>query len=96
MAVTSSRDILRDIGGGQGPQKSLIAFGYAGWGPGQLESELARNDWKILEGDATAPVDGYLVFQMNAWNQVEGTVKPRMFQFVFRSAQSCIVFPCCS
>jgi putative transcriptional regulator len=50
-AVTSSRDILRDIGNGQGPSKSLIAFGYAGWGPGQLEGELARRDWVIAPGD---------------------------------------------
>lgn len=56
MAVTSSRDILRDIGGGQGPQKSLIAFGYAGWGPGQLEGELQRRSW------STAPSEPRLIF----------------------------------
>jgi putative transcriptional regulator len=45
VAVTSSRDILRDIGTGKGPHKSLIAFGYAGWGPGQLEGEIERRSW---------------------------------------------------
>ena len=33
---------------------------------------------------------------LNDWNQVEGTFRPRKFQFVFRSAQSCNVLPCCS
>src|SRR5262245_51958384 len=37
VAMTSSREILRDIGNHRGPSKSLIAFGYAGWAPGQLE-----------------------------------------------------------
>jgi putative transcriptional regulator len=56
-AVTSSRDILRDIGSGKGPNKSLIAFGYAGWGPGQLEGELARRDWVMAPGDPKLILD---------------------------------------
>jgi putative transcriptional regulator len=55
-AISSSREILRDIGNGKGPGKSLIVFGYSGWGPGQLESELARRDWVI------APADPKLIF----------------------------------
>ena len=47
-AITSSREILRDIGNGKGPSRSLIAFGYSGWGPGQLDGEVERGDW-ILE-----------------------------------------------
>jgi putative transcriptional regulator len=50
VAMTASREILRDIGHNNGPNKSLIAFGYAGWGPGQLEGELARRDWSIAPG----------------------------------------------
>jgi putative transcriptional regulator len=50
VAMTSSREILRDIGNGKGPRKSLIAFGYAGWAPGQLEGELARRDWVLAPG----------------------------------------------
>src|SRR6516165_8558488 len=42
VAMTSSREILRDIAHGGGPSKRLIAFGYAGWGPGQLEGEMAN------------------------------------------------------
>ena len=52
VAMTSSRDILRDIGNDKGPKKSLIVFGYAGWGPGQLEGELARRVWAIAPGEA--------------------------------------------
>jgi putative transcriptional regulator len=56
VAMTSSREVLRDIADKRGPAKALIAFGYAGWAPGQLESELARNVWY------TAPEDPALVF----------------------------------
>jgi len=52
VAMTSSREILRDIGNGKGPHKSLIAFGYAGWAPGQLEGELARRDWVLAPGES--------------------------------------------
>jgi len=57
VAMTSSPDILRDIGNAKGPQKSLIAFGYAGWAPGQLEAELARRDWVVAPGDAKLVFD---------------------------------------
>jgi putative transcriptional regulator len=56
IAVTASRQILRDIGHNKGPQKSLFALGYAGWGPGQLEAELMRRDW------FTTPEEPKLVF----------------------------------
>ena len=56
VSVTMSLDILRDIATGKGPQKSLIMFGYAGWGPGQLEGEIARRSW------TTVPADSKLIF----------------------------------
>ena len=52
VAMTSSREILRDIGNDKGPRKSLIAFGYAGWAPGQLEGELARRVWALAPGES--------------------------------------------
>lgn len=56
VAVTASLEVLRDMARNQGPRKSLVALGYAGWSPGQLESELAREDW------LTAPANTALVF----------------------------------
>jgi putative transcriptional regulator len=56
LAMTASKDVLRDIGHHQGPAKYLFALGYAGWGAGQLEGEIARRDW------FTAPAEPDLVF----------------------------------
>jgi putative transcriptional regulator len=58
VALTTSASILRDIAEGKGPKKSLVAFGYAGWGPGQLENELMRHDWFTL------PEEPALVFDI--------------------------------
>jgi putative transcriptional regulator len=51
LSMTSSLDILRDIGAKKGPAKILVAFGYAGWGPDQLESEIKMSAWGIAEAD---------------------------------------------
>ena len=52
ISLTSSRDIIADIAGEQGPSDLLVTLGYAGWGPGQLEEELANNAWLTVPGDA--------------------------------------------
>lgn len=49
--VTSSRDILDAISQGKGPHDYLVMLGYAGWAPGQLESEMAQNAWLTCEAD---------------------------------------------
>jgi putative transcriptional regulator len=51
LSMTSSLDILRDIGAKKGPAKILVAFGYTGWGPDQLEREIKVHAWGIAEAD---------------------------------------------
>jgi putative transcriptional regulator len=51
LSMTSSLDILRDIAAKKGPAKILVAFGYAGWGPDQLEREIKMSAWGIAEAD---------------------------------------------
>ncbi|CAM3483157.1 YqgE/AlgH family protein [Parendozoicomonas haliclonae] len=57
IALTSSRELLEDMGQGNGPQYALVSLGYAGWGPGQLEQELADNAW------LNSPADKIILFQ---------------------------------
>lgn len=45
VCLTATIDILRDIAKGSGPDKALLALGYAGWAPGQLENEIQANGW---------------------------------------------------
>jgi putative transcriptional regulator len=57
IGITTSKDILQALAHGEGPDEVLIALGYAGWGPGQLEQEMAQNAW--LSG----PSDPDIVFR---------------------------------
>ena len=50
--LTTSQDILFSIAEDQGPKETLIALGYAGWSPGQLEEELAKNSWLTMAADS--------------------------------------------
>jgi putative transcriptional regulator len=56
ICLTATLDILRAIAGGTGPRKAVLALGYAGWAPGQLESEIQANGW------LHCPADGDILF----------------------------------
>ncbi|MDE4140276.1 MULTISPECIES: YqgE/AlgH family protein [Rhodobacterales] len=58
-AMTATLDILEDIAEGSGPEKMVVMLGYAGWGPGQLESEIVANGWLTAEASAE------LLFEMD-------------------------------
>lgn len=57
--MTATLTILEDMSKGEGPEKALLALGYAGWGPGQLENEILENGW--LTSDAHPEI----VFEMS-------------------------------
>lgn len=48
-ALTTSKDILEAVAKGTGPKKILVALGFAGWSPGQLENEISKNIWLTVE-----------------------------------------------
>jgi putative transcriptional regulator len=67
--VTTSRDIVSAIAAGKGPAQFLIALGYAGWGDGQLESEMRQNAW------LSVPADKGILFETalsNRWEKAVG------------------------
>ena len=75
--MTATLDILTDIALGKGPKRALLALGYTGWAPGQLEAELQANGWLI------ADVNAELVFAVKdeaKWlGAIEGLgIDPRM------------------
>ncbi len=53
VALSTGRDILEAMAAGVGPSQRIFLFGYAGWGPGQLEGEFAREDWMTAPAEAT-------------------------------------------
>lgn len=61
ISMTATVDVLRAMASGNGPEDAILALGYAGWEPGQLEQEIQRNDWLHCTADADvvfqAPLD---------------------------------------
>jgi putative transcriptional regulator len=57
MALTASLDVLKVIAGGGGPRECVLALGYAGWGPGQLDQEIQQNSWLSVSADETLLFD---------------------------------------
>jgi putative transcriptional regulator len=72
LALTASLDILKAIAEGGGPREGLLALGYVGWGPGQLDEEFQQNAW------LSAPSDETLVFDTDhetKWRRALGKLK---------------------
>ena len=72
LALTASLDILKAIATGGGPRKGLLALGYAGWGPGQLDIEIGQNAW------LSAPVDLDVLFDAEhdtKWRRALGVLR---------------------
>ena len=57
VGLTTSRDILEAMAEGRGPRQQLVALGYAGWAPGQLEDEIRRNGWLTVRADSDVIFD---------------------------------------
>ena len=60
VSLTATVDILRAIAAGKGPMRSLLALGYAGWAPGQLEHEIQTNGWLVCPADTDLVFDSEL------------------------------------
>jgi len=58
LALTASLDVLKAIAEGGGPREGILALGYAGWGPGQLDAEIQQNAWLSVPADETLVFDG--------------------------------------
>ena len=69
IALTTSSDILQAIAEGSGPENYLIALGYAGWNPGQLDEELSENVWIQNQSDIN------IIFNTPAKDQVDALSK---------------------
>ena len=66
VSLTATVDVLKAVARGRGPKQSLLALGYAGWGPGQLDDEIKANGW------LQAPADRELIFdgdQATKWDR---------------------------
>ena len=77
VALTATVDILKAIARGDGPKKSLLALGYAGWGPGQLDMEIRANGWLQV------PSDSEIIFDIEPGTKWERAIQrlgidPRM------------------
>lgn len=69
IALTTSKDVLEAIAGGGGPERVLVTLGYASWGAGQLEDEIARNAW------LTVPADVAVIFETPAEERMAAALR---------------------
>ena len=57
LSLTSTRDVIEALAEGKNPYQAGLFLGYSGWGAGQIESEILRNGWLIVEADETLVLD---------------------------------------
>ena len=57
LEMTTSKDVLEALSAGAGPRRVLVTLGYAGWGAGQLEDEIARNGWITVDAEPSIIFD---------------------------------------
>jgi putative transcriptional regulator len=69
VGLTATIDILKAMADGEGPREKMVALGYAGWGAGQLESEIQRNSW------LTCPADDYLLYGQEWQNKWDYSIR---------------------
>jgi putative transcriptional regulator len=82
VGLTATIDILKDIASGSGPRRSILALGYAGWGPGQLDQELQANAW------LTVPADEELIFDDALNDKWERSLNKIGVDFTFLTADT--------
>jgi putative transcriptional regulator len=70
--LTTSRDVLEALARGEGPKAALIALGYAGWGAGQLEDEVAQNAWLTVPASEAVLFDTALERRWEAASRLLG------------------------
>jgi putative transcriptional regulator len=69
IGLTTSKDILQAVARGDGPEQIFVTLGYAGWGAGQIESELAQNAW------LTVPADPNVLFSLPCEERVPAAMQ---------------------
>lgn len=69
IGLTATVDILKDIADGTGPRDHLLALGYSGWGPGQLDSEIQENAWLTVPAEPSLLFDPLLA---SKWDRAVG------------------------
>ncbi len=82
VSLTATIDILRAIADGSGPDRAILALGYAGWSPGQLEDEMQSNGW------LTCPADAALIFDTPLEARYDMAMRKLGIDPAFLSAQA--------